>query len=626
MNWAARTPAAASLAILLPDLDPSLRIIAEPNARGAVGHALDGAAAHLAANPAAGRCGLRAGRAAGRLAGGVGVARPIPQQHAAAEDVVLLIILGRPDPLRLVGDTRLDVPAGGARGHRDVLRPVGVVVVVPPKVGRDRPAGVVEVLLLPAGRRLRAVLRSQPAAPRRGASVGQSLHLDAVAVPLAPAAAGFASRSGQQQIGRRVGAKTAAPLLGRQAVASDVRIDAHRVHRLAGARLDRCHERAVAEAPHLAVHAVDADHVVAVVRLAVERVRGVPAVAAADQLAVAVGVVRVVHDDRDLGAEAGAAGPVAAHADRAAGGHDAPLVVDGVTWEVDLELGMAVAAVLEAERFELVIAQAHGDIGDLHVPPQVAGSVLRAVDADEGAEAEVAVVAEVDGLLDLGKERDADVEGDVGVRAAGQAERELLRAALADVLVAQHRGVLQRAVAVAVEVRALRRALLELVERVLVVARVRRGVEGAASAEEVDAAKEQRLSRVRAHADLVDEVAPDLAAAAHADGRAQSLGRVVRPLLQVRVLLRAVADRALVDRVAAAGVAAVHCQRVDKALRSRRDALGLHLGALRQAALGAGALAEAENGGQARHVQRGAEREEVAVVVCGGQPCQRMCK
>ena len=38
---------------------------------------------------------------------------------------------------------------------------------------------------------------------------------------------------------------------------------------------------------------------------------------------------------------------------------------------------------------------AQTDIPDLHMPPEVAGGVLRAVDSDEGAEAVVGVHAEV---------------------------------------------------------------------------------------------------------------------------------------------------------------------------------------------------------------------------------------
>jgi hypothetical protein len=54
---------------------------------------------------------------------------------------------------------------------------------------------------------------------------------------------------------------------------------------------------------------------------------------------------------------------------------------------VDLELGVAVAAFLEAEGLELVVAGREALVRHEQVPPEVPRAVLRAVDPDEAAEA-----------------------------------------------------------------------------------------------------------------------------------------------------------------------------------------------------------------------------------------------
>jgi hypothetical protein len=52
---------------------------------------------------------------------------------------------------------------------------------------------------------------------------------------------------------------------------------------------------------------------------------------------------------------------------------------------VDLQLGVAVAAVLKAEGLELVVPGGKTGWVQLHVTPCVAGAVLSAIDADEGS-------------------------------------------------------------------------------------------------------------------------------------------------------------------------------------------------------------------------------------------------
>ena len=72
-----------------------------------------------------------------------------------------------------------------------------------------------------------------------------------------------------------------------------------------------------------------------------------------------------------------------------------------------------VAAVLEAERIELVLARGQRGAVDADVPVDVPGRVAAPVDADEGAQAVVGVHAE--GVV-AGRghtERDPDVEADV---------------------------------------------------------------------------------------------------------------------------------------------------------------------------------------------------------------------
>ena len=100
---------------------------------------------------------------------------------------------------------------------------------------------------------------------------------------------------------------------------------------------------------------------------------------------------------------------------------------------------MTVAAVLEAKRLELVVAHRQRNRVGLHVAPGVARGVLRAVDADEGAEAVVGVHAEGVGAASVAAEGDADVEADCRVRAR----------CAAHVPVAQPLGRADRAVAIA---------------------------------------------------------------------------------------------------------------------------------------------------------------------------------
>ena len=56
-----------------------------------------------------------------------------------------------------------------------------------------------------------------------------------------------------------------------------------------------------------------------------------------------------------------------------------------VAVQVDLQLGVAVAAVLKAEGLELVVPGGKTGWVQLHVTPCVAGAVLSAIDADEGS-------------------------------------------------------------------------------------------------------------------------------------------------------------------------------------------------------------------------------------------------
>ena len=75
------------------------------------------------------------------------------------------------------------------------------------------------------------------------------------------------------------------------------------------------------------------------------------------------------------------------------GVHNAPRVGvwlaggPGAARDVDLELGVAVAAFLEAEGLELVVAGREALVRHEQVPPEVPRAVLRAVDPDEAAEA-----------------------------------------------------------------------------------------------------------------------------------------------------------------------------------------------------------------------------------------------
>ena len=70
---------------------------------------------------------------------------------------------------------------------------------------------------------------------------------------------------------------------------------------------------------------------------------------------------------------------------------------------------MPVATVLEAQRLKLVIAFSQPHVGHLQVPPQVAGRVTSAVDADKGAEAVVSVHAEVVGAREVAVERNDNI-------------------------------------------------------------------------------------------------------------------------------------------------------------------------------------------------------------------------
>ena len=95
---------------------------------------------------------------------------------------------------------------------------------------------------------------------------------------------------------------------------------------------------------------------------------------------------------------------------------------------MELELSVAVAAVLEAKSLELVVAgRQHRRVG-LQVAPRVARGVLRAVNTDERPEAVVGVHAEREDTSHVVPERNPDVEPDVAVDPT-----------LANVLVAQVR-------------------------------------------------------------------------------------------------------------------------------------------------------------------------------------------
>ena len=74
---------------------------------------------------------------------------------------------------------------------------------------------------------------------------------------------------------------------------------------------------------------------------------------------------------------------VAVHACALASNNDAPVVCGTVARQVELQLGVPVAAVLKPKGLELVVARRQKDWVRLHVTPCVARGVLRAVDADE---------------------------------------------------------------------------------------------------------------------------------------------------------------------------------------------------------------------------------------------------
>ena len=81
--------------------------------------------------------------------------------------------------------------------------------------------------------------------------------------------------------------------------------------------------------------------------------------------------------------------------------------------EVDFELGVPVAAILEAEGLELVRALIEIHVFHLNMSPQIARRVLSAIDADEASAPKVSVVADVDRLLDVNQQRDANMERDI---------------------------------------------------------------------------------------------------------------------------------------------------------------------------------------------------------------------
>ena len=62
---------------------------------------------------------------------------------------------------------------------------------------------------------------------------------------------------------------------------------------------------------------------------------------------------------------------------------------------MNFKLRVSIAAVLESQRLEVVVAFAQPDIVDHDVAPQVAGRMLSSVDADVGTAAVVGVEAEV---------------------------------------------------------------------------------------------------------------------------------------------------------------------------------------------------------------------------------------
>ena len=86
--------------------------------------------------------------------------------------------------------------------------------------------------------------------------------------------------------------------------------------------------------------------------------------------------------------------------------------------EVHFELSVAIAAVLEAKRLELVVALVEVHVVGLDMAPEVARRVLRAIDADETSHAVVSMHTEVVRSGEMAREWDADVEADRSGRAA----------------------------------------------------------------------------------------------------------------------------------------------------------------------------------------------------------------
>ena len=160
-----------------------------------------------------------------------------------------------------------------------------------------------------------------------------------------------------------------------------------------------------------------------------------------------------------------------------------PVVRRAVTRDVHLQFCVPVAAVLKAQSLELVVARRQLSRVDLEVAPGVARCVLRAVDADERAEAVVGVHTEGVHARGVHVERDADVERDV-VRRAGQAH----------VLVPKEARARQGAVAVALRLgRRLGTRCKLRQSGVVRAAAVGVGVVRALGGEEVDTTEDHRL-------------------------------------------------------------------------------------------------------------------------------------
>ena len=100
-------------------------------------------------------------------------------------------------------------------------------------------------------------------------------------------------------------------------------------------------------------------------------------------------------------------------AQRRAALHNAPRRGCRVAGQVHFDNAETIAAVLEPQHLKLVVARRKHGRRCMDVAVQVARGVLRAVDADECAEAVVGVDAEGVDAAHVVAEWDADVEGDV---------------------------------------------------------------------------------------------------------------------------------------------------------------------------------------------------------------------